>query len=114
MTKPPTTPTAETELKAELNGQTARIPWRELQRHYARGIVIVVDADLDLVDVAVKTVADDAAAIQDWRADNRVRNATDEDARAWLKRDAVLWAVVAAPWLLVQEQACKLSEAGSR
>ena len=68
---------------------------------------------LDLVDVAAKTIADHVTVIQACRADGRVRNANDDDALAWLHRDAVLWAVVAAPWLLVQEQTGKRGEANS-
>lgn len=118
MTEPGTSVPAEQaleqDLRAKLNDQTARIRWRELQRHYARGVVVRVDAGLDLVEVAFKTVTDDLNAVQAWRADGRVRNADDQDALAWLERDAVLWAVVAAPWVLVQEQQCTITEAPRR
>jgi hypothetical protein len=100
----------EAELRARLNTEAARIPWRELQRHFARGAILVIATDLDLIEVAVKMVMDDVGHIEAWREEDRIRTASDDDAAEWLRRDAALWAVVAAPWVLVQEQACRITE----
>jgi len=100
----------EAELRARLNTEAARIPWRELQRHFARGAILVIAADLDLIEVAVKMVRDQVSDIEAWRSNDQIRPAGDDDALAWLQRDAALWAVVAAPWVLVQEQACRITE----
>ena len=35
----------------DLNQQTARVHWQELETHFARGVVIQVASDLDLVEV---------------------------------------------------------------
>ena len=48
-------------LRAEFHGQTARIPWRDLQPHYARGAVVVVQQDMDLVEVAIQLRRDNKA-----------------------------------------------------
>jgi hypothetical protein len=85
-----------------LNAQTAKIEWQELQRHFARGVVIKVDPRLDLVQVAARLVADDKAAFEDWLAQGLVCNASDDDARAWTDTQPTFWAVVVAPWVLVQ------------
>jgi hypothetical protein len=91
------------ELRALLNGQTGQIPWSELQRHYARGVVIRVAPDMDLIEVAARVVEDDKDAVAGWMAQGKVANAESEDARRWNEQGSVLWAVVAAPWVLVQE-----------
>ena len=91
-------------LRREYLGQTARIPWRELQTHYARGSVIVVAPDLDLVDVAVQLGLDNTGQFQRWIDDGKVAAASDDQARRWYEDDRELWAVVAAPWVLVQER----------
>ncbi len=44
------------ELSGILNGQTGQLAWPELERHFARGVVIKVDSDLDLVKVASAVV----------------------------------------------------------
>ena len=49
-----------------LNAQAGRIPWTELQRHFARGAVLVVGPELDLIDVAARLTEDNKKAIQAW------------------------------------------------
>ena len=91
------------ELKARLNRETAKIPWAELQRFYAAGSVVAVAAGLDLVAVASQFSRDDKAAVETWIAEGEVSRVSDEQALQWLEQDATLWAVVVAPWVLVQE-----------
>ncbi len=89
-------------LRREYHGQTARIRWHDLQTYYAHGSVIAVAADLDLVEVAVQLGLDNTAQFQQWIADKRIAPVHDAQALAWFEGDAVLWAVVAPPWVLVQ------------
>jgi len=91
-------------LWGELNSQTARIHWPELQRYFAKGLVVSVAPDLDLVEVAVKLVQDDAGGIEPMIAEGQIVRATDDHARRWVDRDPELWAVVVVPWVLVQER----------
>jgi hypothetical protein len=90
------------ELRAAYLGQTARIPWRDLAVHFAGGRMIRVALALDLVEVAVQLGLDNVARFRAWTEAGTVRPATDDDARDWEAREATLWAVVAAPWVLVQ------------
>ena len=89
-------------LRREYLGQTARIPWRELQTHYARGSVITIAPELDLVEVAVQLGLDNTEQFQRWIDEGLIAAAHDQQARCWYAENAVLWAVVAAPWVLVQ------------
>ena len=105
--EPPQTPTdpgaVQVDIRDLLNAQTGRLGWPELERPFARGQVLVVAADLDLIEVAARLVADDATAIQGWLAAGRLARATLDQARDWQARRPGLWAVVTAPWVLVQE-----------
>lgn len=93
----------ETELlRAKLNGETSRLPWRELQRFFAGGNMIVVQDGLDLVDVALRIAQDDKAAVSAWLEAGCLGRASEEHARAWSEEDADLWAVVVKPFVLVQ------------
>ena len=98
-------PEQELSTAEKLNLETARIPWSELQRLYARGVVMVVSPDIDLVSVGAAFVDDKAELVKGWLESNQLRKATDEDAKAWFEADASLWAVAAAPWVLVQPEA---------
>lgn len=87
-----------------LIGQTGKVQWHELQRAFAQGILHQVQGDQDLVAVAEAIVNDDAVQISAWLSEAKIRTVSDEQAKDWLQRDPLLWAVVAAPWVLVQER----------
>lgn len=91
------------ELRRQLNGETGKLDWNELARHFARGVVIQVAQDLDLVEVAASFVKDDKTAMEAWLAAGQIARASTEDAIDWNMRQPIFWAVVTAPWVLVQE-----------
>ena len=86
-----------------LNAQTGRIAWPELARYFARGLVVRLAQGEDLLEVAETLVTDDAAAVQKLYDEGLLRRALDEDAKRWQAQDTRFWAVVVAPWVLVQE-----------
>lgn len=90
-------------LNTKLNQETGRLTWPDLERHFARGVVIRVDAGLDLVEVAARMSMDDKAATRQWLDEGLVDKANDDDARRWHETKVEFWAVVTAPWVLVQE-----------
>jgi hypothetical protein len=91
------------ELKARLNLETSRIHWHELQTYFARGQVVRVAPELDLLDVAVQLTADNKARFQHWMSQGQVGDVSPDLARDWYERNAHLWALVVAPWVLVQD-----------
>lgn len=92
-------------LRARLNLETGQLSWPELERHFARGAVIRVAAGIDLLDVAVAMATDDTTAVRAWLADGRVVQASAVEAARWHAAGSRFWAVVVAPWVLVQEVA---------
>ena len=85
-----------------LNAQTGRITWPELARYFARGLVVCLETGEDLVAVAETLISDDAAAIENLYEKGLLRRAQDEDAQRWHEENTEFWAVVVAPWVLVQ------------
>lgn len=88
-------------LRGEFHAQTARIGWAELQTHYARGLVVEA-AGVDLVEVALQLTRDNTAQFESWIADGAVTRVDDARALEFFEKEAMVWAVVAAPWVLVQ------------
>ncbi len=88
--------------RTKLNLETAQIAWKELQRFFAGGAALMVCADLDLVEVAFRMSEDNAAQIQRWLEAGKLGKVTDAQAAAWFEADALVWAVVVSPWVLVQ------------
>jgi hypothetical protein len=89
-------------LRAKLNLETSQMPWKELLRYFAAGMVIAVNHELDLVDVAASIANDDKAAVAQWMSESRIAKVSDAQASAWLEADVALWTVVVKPWILVQ------------
>ncbi len=89
-------------LRREYHAQTARIRWHALQTHYAGGRVVVVAPGTDLIEVAVQLGLDNTDAFTAWIEGGQVSGVSEEQALAWYTADAEVWAVVAAPWVLVQ------------
>jgi hypothetical protein len=90
-------------LRGQINLETAQIAWRELQRYFASGATIFVSPGLDLVDVAYQIAQDNAAQVAAWMEAGQIARVSDEQARGWYEADAIVWAVVARPYVLIQE-----------
>jgi hypothetical protein len=99
-----TKPENDTDLRIKVNRETARLPWSELERHFAQGNVIYVSAELDLVEVAVRISHDDKDSIGRWMAEGKVAKVSDAQAQAWTAGAASLWTSVVSPFVLVQPE----------
>jgi hypothetical protein len=91
-------------LREKLNLETATLAWPELERHFARGVIVKVADGVDLIDAAVLIAQNDTPEIERWMESLRIARASDHDALAWHTNQARLWTVVVAPWVLVQER----------
>jgi hypothetical protein len=88
--------------RAKIISETAKMPWLELQRFFAAGNVMLVATELDLVDVAYAFQLDDIEQVKTWTESSQVCAVDDDQAKLWVSSDALLWAVVVKPWVLVQ------------
>ena len=60
----------------KLNQETGQINWIEIQRYFARGVVVVVSKDLDLVKTAEQISLDQDHAIQSLIGSSKIHRAT--------------------------------------
>lgn len=93
----------EIALQDLLNAQAGKINWSELARHFARGVVVCVGSNEDLLEVAAMMIEDDAGRLDELLQADKLHRALDKDAIGWQQRQSDFWAVVVAPWVLVQE-----------
>jgi hypothetical protein len=98
-------------LYATLLGQTAEIRWQELQPHFAKGALLQVGADVDLIEAAEAIVQDNTAKVSAWLASGQVGKVTEDEARDFLMNDPTFWAVVVAPWVLIQVRSSDVTAA---
>ena len=92
------------ELRQKINLETGTLEWSELVRHFAKGMVVLVNTELDLVEVAKCLAADDTEQFNAWIEQGKIARALDDDARRWNETNPLFWSVVVAPWVLVQEK----------
>jgi len=90
--------------REKLNLETGEISWEELQRHFASGRLVSVNAKLDLVEVAFQFEKDNKSQFEKWLTSGDVHPVSDAQAREWHATNTVLWAVVVKPWVLVQSR----------
>lgn len=97
-------------LRQEYHSQTARIPWHDLQTYYARGSVVIVSSGLNLVEVAVQLGLDNTAAFEAWIQRGEIAAVSEEQALVWYEKNTPVWAVVSAPWVLVQDKEAEVEK----
>ena len=97
-----TTTDPELLLRAKLEGETAKMPWRELQHFFANGTAIYVAPALDLVEVAAQMSVNNESQVEAWQAKGELGQISDALALEWYEANALMWSVVVRPWVLVQ------------
>lgn len=91
-------------LYAKLLGETAQIGWAELQPFFARGVLLLAAAEADLPAMAEALAEDDRARVAAWLESGALCRVEPAQAEDFLARDPQLWAVVVAPWVVIQER----------
>lgn len=99
---------SDDELREHLHGETSKLAWVDLEKHFARGVVFKVAKGTDILDVAIVMSRDDKDTLKKWIDQGKVSGAEIDDAKKWHESDASLWTLVIAPWVLVQEFDVKL------
>ena len=64
-----------------------------------------VEPALDLIEVAQAIALNEADKVSAWLASGDVGKVAESLALELVERDPALWAVVVAPWVLVQDRA---------
>ena len=84
--------------------ETSTVPWHELQRLFASGVVISISGELDLIETAYLMVQDDKESIEAFMQQDKIQHVSNEQAKKWYTENTLLWSVVVKPWVLVQEK----------
>lgn len=94
--------TIETEEKTKILEETAKVVWKQIELFYAKGVMISVSEELDLIQVAHNLSIDNTEKIDQWIKDGLLLRSFDEQASVWAKSEEAIWTVVVKPWVLVQ------------
>lgn len=94
----------ETPDKTSILLETSTVSWHELQKLFASGVVLSLNKELDMIEVAHQMAKDNAAAIDDLIRENKIHHVSNDQARQWYADNTLLWSVVVKPWVLVQDK----------
>lgn len=89
-------------LNDKLNAETARIAWSELEVHFARGAAVYIDPSLDLIATARLIADDDSATVGKLMQQGLMGLVSEQQAARFSREQQEMWALVVAPWVLVQ------------
>lgn len=91
------------ELRTHLANEVHRVDWKPLAAHAKRGGLVLVDATLDLIEVAVAVATDDSASVQEWMGAQRLTKPTEAQIESW-EGDAEdrFTVVIVQPYVLAQ------------
>jgi hypothetical protein len=91
------------ELKEHLANEVHRVDWQPLAPHAKRGGLVLVDARLDLVEVAVAVARDDDERVRRWMEAGQLLKPTADQIERW--RDETqdrFTVVIVQPYVLAQ------------
>ncbi len=87
----------------ELKDECAPVFYKEIEKFFAKGMLVLVAEALDIIKVALAIQADDKQTMQKWIDQSLVVRVHDDHAIKWSKTNEPLMAITAVPWVLVQE-----------
>lgn len=96
--------TSEADLRVELQAAIDEAEWNWLEPHARRDSLILVAADLDLVDVAVAIANDNTLHVQHWIAEALIQKPSPHQLSDWtLEQHKRFHALIVQPYVLAQE-----------
>jgi hypothetical protein len=97
-------------VRDQLARQIGPVLWSDIRPHLARDGVILVSAQLDLLDVAEAVARNDTDRVSAWIARGEVDKPTPAEIERWSSDESLRFvAVVAAPFVLVHRPAASPS-----
>ena len=87
----------------ELQGECAPVFYKEIEKFFAKGMLVLVSNELDIIDVALAIQADKSKQVKKWIDSEKVIRVNDTQAIQWSQSNEPLMAITAVPWVLVQE-----------
>ena len=99
---PPSQELAQDETFQKLARETGKIEWKLLSSHLDSGGLVLVNNPLDLVKVAYSFAKDDKTAVAQWLEAGQIQRVEQDQTEAWDAAGPTFWAVVVAPWVLIQ------------
>lgn len=89
-------------LIAKLNGETAIVAWKEIERFFAKGNVLLIEQGVDLIQCAADMSMDNEKEIGKLIKEEKIQSMPIEFVKENCKPETEFWSVVVAPYILAQ------------
>lgn len=91
-------------IREQLSRDLAATDWQDLQPHAKRDAVILIQAALNLLDVATAIATDDKASVQTWIDRQLIAKPSAEQLANWNQHPQTQFTVaIVQPFVLIQE-----------
>jgi len=96
-------------MRDRLSETLGEVFWSDLRAHAARDAVIVIAADLDLLDAAEAMALNDAARVEAWIQAGKITKPSAEDLARWpLEVGLRFSSVIVQPFVLIKRPAAPI------
>ena len=92
-------------IKEKLLSDVMSSSWEPLKPHLERGAIFMVDFDLELVDVGLALVQDEADRVKTWMNKEMLSPPTNQERKDFDLSDEVMFNIlIVEPYVLVQKK----------
>ncbi len=92
------------ELLEQFKKDLAEVDWKEMRIHLKRDAIILVAAELDLVEVALAVAEDDKSQVETWIGQEQLGKPNAEQLESWEKQlNKPFRLLIVQPYILAQE-----------
>ena len=82
----------------------AEVSWRELKIHLQRDAIIIVAAELDLIEVGVAVADDDKVLVETWVTASQLVKPSEKQLKSWEQEpDQRFQMLIVQPFILIQD-----------
>ena len=92
------------EIRESFKRDLAEVSWKELRVHLQRDALILVAADLELIEAAVAVADDDKDRVTEWIGASRIGKPTADQLRLWESEpEQSFRMLIVQPFILIQD-----------
>ncbi len=89
-------------LAEKLKNEIGTADWPLLKPHAERGVLLTINPQLDLLEVAVQVAEDRTEQIRLWLDDGKITRPTQAQMKEWEMGETIFTCIIVHPFVLIQ------------
>lgn len=90
------------DLAARLRQEIGTVTWNRLQPHAERGVLFLVDSELDLLEVGIAVAEDRTESVRQWLEEGRLARPEAAKTTLWRQQGGLFQALIVKPYIFFQ------------